>query len=220
MIDRIRSFGDSFTFGTDLSDCDGTGDSTKASQLTWPALVSKELGLEYVTNSMGGTGNLVLVFGAMCLPQKTDFVMINWTYVDRLDNMDDFTTILPGDDTEKSNYYYKHIHSQRSDIMNNLCYIYSTHQYLKSRNIPFMSTIMDRLVLETDREHSATYNMQEDIKKDLTWFPGEQTFLEWSRSNNYPESEGCHPLEEAHARAAEIMLPIVESKINTYITTT
>ena len=57
-------------------------------------------------------------------------------------------------------------------------------------------------------------NMQNDIREYFTWFPEGQTFLEWSRANDYPESDKWHPLEEAHANAAKIMLPAVEKTIN------
>jgi hypothetical protein len=36
-----------------------------------------------------------------------------------------------------------------------------------------------------------------------------QTFLVWSRAQGYPESDRWHPLEQAHAQAADYWLPWV-----------
>ena len=39
----------------------------------------------------------------------------------------------------------------------------------------------------------------------MTKFEG-QTFLDWSKHNNYPISNGLHPLEEAHRSASDYIL--------------
>jgi len=48
--------------------------------------------------------------------------------------------------------------------------------------------------------------LQDQIIPHLKSFDGE-TFLEWSRRNNYAESNSWHPLEQAHTAAANWWLP-------------
>jgi hypothetical protein len=68
---------------------------------------------------------------------------------------------------------------------------------------------MDHLLLDT-QWHCPSYvqSLQEKVQTHLKSFDG-QTFLEWSRTQGYPESDRWHPLEQAHASAAEHWLPQV-----------
>ncbi len=73
---------------------------------------------------------------------------------------------------------------------------------------------MDTLLFNTTYDRGGSIkNIQGLVQKDISWFPGNQTFLEWSRANGYPESKGWHPLEEAHQEAAKIWLPIYKRKL-------
>ena len=229
MIDKIQAFGDSFVYGTDLPDCRAPVEINEKivyspSNLTWQALAAKELGLEYGCRADGGFGNQFIASRIFQHAKKGSLVMVNWSWIDRFDYMTDENqarTLRPGEDTELERFYYKNLHSEMFDKFRNLVTIWASITWLRERNIPFIMTIMDQLLLD-DQWHvvPSMVDMQNEIRKYLTWFPENRTFLEWSRANGYPESEGWHPLEEAHAQAAEIMLPIIKSKINTYITTT
>jgi len=232
MIDKIISFGDSFMYGSDLADCDGTGfGNGKFSKLTWPALCAKELGLDYECYAQGAKGNQFISFQAIAQQFTNALVIINWSWIDRFDyfSMDSVPensfpvprlhTVLPGTATELSEFYYKNLHTEFGDLFRNSLFVHATHSYLKVQNIPFISSIMDTLLIDnTWKRDSAITNMQDLIRKDISWFPNNQTFLEWSRSNGYPESKGWHPLEQAHREAAKIWLPIYKEAINTYIT--
>jgi len=77
-------------------------------------------------------------------------------------------------------------------------------------------TYMDKLLVDNSE---GIENLRASVSKKLRTFPNDQTFLEWSRANGYPESEGWHPLEQAHEEAAKIWQPIYEKLINTHITT-
>ena len=229
MIDRIQAFGDSFVYGTDLPDCRapaviGGKIDYFPSNLTWQALVAKELGLEYGCRADGGFGNQFIASRIFQHARKGSLVMVNWSWIDRFDymtNENDARTLRPGEDTELGHFYYKNLHNEMFDKFRNLVTILASIAWLRERNIPFIMTIMDQLLLDDQwNVYEGMVDMQNEVRKYLTWFPDNQTFLEWSRANNYPESEGWHPLEEAHARAAEIMLPVAKQAINTYITTT
>lgn len=83
--------------------------------------------------------------------------------------------------------------------------------------MPYIMTYMDKLILDDSR---GIENLRTSIQAKLETFPNNQTFLEWSRANKYPESEGWHPLDEAHKKAAEYWLPIYQQAINTHTATT
>jgi hypothetical protein len=59
-----------------------------------------------------------------------------------------------------------------------------------------------------DREYNTTpaiLALQDYVEPYMTRFEG-KTFLDWSRSRGYPESVNWHPLEQAHAAGAELMV--------------
>jgi hypothetical protein len=226
MIDSIQTFGDSFIYGSDLSDC--LDNSSQPSQLTWPALVAKDLKLNYKCYSMGGVGNRYISDNIITNSQINSLIIINWTWLDRFDFYSSDTrrlrknvTIRPSNTDLRSKFFYKEIHSEEDDKFRSLSYIYATHSYLKSNNIPFISTYMDQqLFSHSDLESFGIIKLQDLIRKDLRTFPQNQTFLEWSRANEYSESNNWHPLELAHERAAKYWLPIYEKEISKHITTT
>ena len=77
---------------------------------------------------------------------------------------------------------------------------------LQERDFPFIMTYMDKLLF--DRKYNTTPTitaLQDYIEPHMTMFEGE-TFLNWSRSHGYPESAGWHPLEQAHAAGAEVII--------------
>jgi len=222
MIDKIISFGDSFLFGSDLSDSDNW---MKYSQLTWPALIAKKLNLEYDCRARGGSGNQSISKTILNFANCSSLVIINWSWIDRFDYDEDSlgwpTTIRPGSDDHISKFFYKELHTEEDDKFRSLSYIYTAHQYLRNQNIPFISTYMDQLLLDQKWNiSSGMIKLQDQVKKDLQTFPNNQTFLEWSRANNHPESDNWHPSEQAHQEAAKFWLPVYERTINTYITTT
>jgi len=223
MIDSIQTFGDSFLYGSDLSDClnNKIQDHTAYSRKTWPALIAKDLNLKYDCHARSGRGNQSIAVTIFQLAKQNSLNIINWTWIDRFDY--NFTqkywaeTILPGDQNEISKLYYKHIHRELDDKIRNQNIVYSVIQYLKTNNMPFIMTYMDNLLIDNTiigLEHIAS-----EIIDNLQTFSDNQTFLEWSRANNYPESQGWHPLEQAHKEAANHWQPIYEKEISKHITT-
>lgn len=219
MIDKIQTFGDSFLFGSDLSDRISKPDKHgKHSLLTWPALAAKKLKLDYDCWAEAGRGNQSIAFKVFRHASPKALNVINWTWIDRFDY--DFQwygwskTIRP-DDSELATFYYKNIHSEYDDKFRNLTIVYSVLSYLKNNNMPFIMTYMDHLMVD---DAEGISHMRDKIVDNLQTFPINQTFLEWSRGNGYPESANWHPLEQAHEEAAKIWQPIYEKAINTHIT--
>lgn len=219
MIDSIQTFGDSFLFGSDLSDSDN---KTVYSKLTWPALIAKNLRLEYRDFSIGGQGNTSIASRILHNANENSLNIINWTWIDRFDyNMENVwpATVRP-DGNNNSELFYKHFHTEFDDKLRSLMIIYSTISYLREYQIPFICTYMDKLLFDKEKYNlSIVSKLQNLIRKELRTFPNGQTFLEWSRANGYPESDLWHPLELAHEKAAEYWLSIYEKEISKHIKT-
>ena len=75
-------------------------------------------------------------------------------------------------------------------------------------------TYMDDLLFETvnPKWHppDAVAYLQQLVRSHLHDFAG-QNFLDWSRSNRFEVSAAWHPLEQAHAAAAELMAPKIDA---------
>lgn len=204
----LKSFGCSFTWGTELSDCLDTVTANGYSQKTWPALLANHLNIEYQCYARGGAGNLYIVDQLLtqaALQITPAFYVINWTWIDRFDYCNPFNnqwhSILPN--SESSEYYYKNLHSQYRDKLTALSHIKLVIDTLTQKNFPFIMTCLDDLVFETEWHTSpGILDIQNYIRPHITTFNG-SNFLKWSRQNNYEISEMWHPLEPAHQAAFE-----------------
>lgn len=214
----LKSFGCSFIFGTDLADHDRDLSVLTASDYTWPAHVSRHLGYDYKCYAWPGSGNLQILERMLNqLPQSSsdDLFVIGWSWIDRFDYYDKecflklkhwWSTVMPNDETHEAKAYYKYLHSEYCDKLTCLTYIKSAIDALDQQKIPFIMTYQDELLFDT-RWHTspAVQYLQNFVKPRMTMFDG-HTFLDWSREQQYPESETWHPLEEAHAAAAELII--------------
>lgn len=212
----LKSFGCSFIFGTDLADDGRNGRYATGSKLTWPALWAKDLGYEYQTYARSGSGNLQIL--ERILQQTVADVpavyVVGWTYIDRFDYISHdhekwpgtpWKTVLPMDQDESTECYYKNFYSQLKDKLCTLIYIKTAIDTLKQRNIPFVMTYVDNLIFETEwHSNAAIFELQNYIRPYMTLFD-QKTFLEFTRVNGYPISSAAHPLESAHRAAFELI---------------
>lgn len=200
---KLKSFGCSFVYGNELNDCNG-----QASNLTWPALIAKRLGLDYECYAQAGCGNLHIANNILNQVSVEPAVyVINWTWIDRFDYVnsanDSWISLLPNDTSENSNYYFKHIHSQFRDKLTTLMHMKMTLDTLQQCQQKFIMTLMDETVFETQWHTSGSVAfLQQKIEPYIKRFDG-LSFLDWSRRNGYPESNLWHPLETAHQAAAD-----------------
>lgn len=202
----VKSFGCSFIFGTDLPD----QTSSIPSKLTWPAVFSQQQGHHYRCYACGGIGNLAIANRVLeeVAQDVTALFIVGWTWIDRFDYIDgnqNWSTIRPGSESKLATTYYQELHSETQDKLTSLMTIRTVIDSLRERDFPFIMTYMDELLFDRTYNTTPTITaLQDYVEPYMTRFEG-KTFLDWSRSCGYPESTGWHPLEQAHAAAAEVM---------------
>jgi len=212
---EIKSFGCSFIFGTDLKDNpenvilhDPVG---RFSRLTWPALLAKKLGYDYNCYARPGSGNLQIAERTLneCSPDSKSFFIIDWTWIDRfdyiksLDPWQPWGTLVPNQNNNIADQYYRYLHTEYKDKLCSLIYIKNVIDTLMQNKIEFLMTYEDALLFDQKWHTSpAIITLQEYIKPYMMTFEG-KTFLDWSREKSFPESSGWHPLETAHRAATE-----------------
>ena len=230
----LKSFGCSFIYGSDLYD-ENSNIGFSSSYLTWPALISKKLGTTYNCYAQAGKGNLFIlerIIEQSVSSSNNDIFVIGWTWIDRFDyfncecdptvdptstiSNDYYTkwnTILPADNTLKSSFYYKNFHSEYQDKLKSLIYIKCAIDILLLKKIPFIMTNIDNLIFDTQWNTNDTIkDLQVSVAPYISTF-NNMTFLDWSIAQRYKISPTLHPLEEAHAAAAEFMLKQIQKTL-------
>lgn len=223
---KIKSFGCSFIYGSELHDELRDECCTEPSQFTWPALIAKKLDIEYQCFAIPGSGNLRIlekILNHAATEDRNVFYIIGWTWIERFDYTisdpdpkwrDSWQTICPVATDKTSKFYYKNIHSEFRDKLTSLTYLSLAINVLKEKNIPFLMTYQDPLTLDQQWNISAGGKfLQNQISQHLATFNG-CTFLDWARKNNFPVSRLWHPLEEAHAAAADYMFDRVQAQVD------
>jgi hypothetical protein len=208
----LKSFGCSFTYGSDLHDC--TDVPNEGSQHTWPALLAKSLKLEYECYAHTVIGNLQIYQNILDQVGLTDsdFFVINWTWLDRFDFIDPakehWETLRPNGTTATHQLYYRNFYNQYHTMLTNASYISSVIGILNQHNIKFIMTVLDETLFEDIDPNwqipRPTKILQNQIEPYITWFDN-QTFLDWSKQKEFPISETLHPLEDAHQAAFKLI---------------
>lgn len=212
----LKSFGCSFIFGTDLHDDGRNLQWPTPSQYTWPALIAKKRSWIYRCHARGGSGNTQILERVLTEAALNDpaFFVIGWTWIDRFDyttgDRNQWSTVMPIDTDEKARIYYRDLHSEFRDKFTSLCAIKTAIDTLKQKNLPFLMTYMDDLMFETKWNTSpAIADLQNYVRPYVTNFEG-RNFVEWSRAQGFEISPTMHPLESAHAAAAELIDPMIK----------
>ena len=217
---KIKSFGCSFIFGSDLKDCDYTPPWAKGSPSTWPSLLAQKLDAGYECHARPGSGNFQITERILNQLQtsKNDVFIVCWSWIDRFDHFKDakawqsWNTLLPGARDQLSQTYYKYLHTEYSDKLNTLIKIKLVIDILTQHNVRFLMTYIDRLMFDQQFNTSpAVTYLQSCILPYMTLFEG-QTFLEWSKQKGFAESATWHPLEEAHSAAADYMINVFDKQ--------
>ena len=211
----LRSFGCSFIFGTDLAD-DGRGRRyATPSQFTWPSLLAKHKRMDYQCHARPGSGNLQILqrlLDQIHNDNSSCFYVIGWSWIERFDynnrrtnnqNSNSWKTIMPIDSNSVATNYYRDLHSQYRDKLTSLIYIKSAIDTLQQCKIPFIMTHTDDLLFETQwHTDSSIEYLQDFVSPHIQKFEN-NTFPEWAKEKDFEISPTMHPLEAAHAAAAE-----------------
>lgn len=222
---KLKSFGCSFIYGTELADAGLNITIAAGSYLTWPALIAKQFGYKYFSYARPGSGNLQIMERVLnqAVDSEPTLYVIGWTWIDRFDYINPagskwpgtpWATITPSDDTELTKNYYQNLHSEYRDKLATLMAIKLTIDILKEKNHPFIMTYMDDLIFDTQWHTTpAVIELQNYIKPHMTQFDN-MSFLDWSQLHNFPIGVGQHPLEEAHEAAARYMMLTLNTDLN------
>lgn len=208
-MNKLHAFGDSFTFGSDLKDCDTSPGNRIYSKNTWTSLLAKQKSMDYVCHAYPGETNQTIVrkfFDNLHLINDNDLVVVNWTWINRWDfyNVENNKWEHLRPDTEDSIFfenYIKYFQSELWDKLETLKAINLVISVLKEKNIKFLITCIDKLAFDTNW-HCPRYikNLQDNVKKHILWFD-DMGFYDWAKQNKYKMSNKWHPLEEAHRDA-------------------
>jgi len=215
---KLKSFGCSFIFGSELADDGYVTNNGTPSQSTWPAHLAQYLGADYKCYANPGSGNLRIAESILTQASDVDSAVfvIGWTWIDRFDYVDtendQWKTVLPNDHSREGKFYYKILDSELRDKLVSLMYIKLVIDTLTEKKIPFIMTCMDNLLFE-QRWHAtpAINELQDQIRPYITTFDG-MNFLDWSRKNNYAVSTKWHPLETAHRAAGYYMIKVFDKQ--------
>lgn len=83
---KLIAGGDSFIYGSELRDCIDSQGREQVSHLTYPALIAKEAGLEYVCAARPGYSNAAIRRTVMDACEKyddIDLVIVSWSFAGR-----------------------------------------------------------------------------------------------------------------------------------------
>jgi hypothetical protein len=226
---NLKSFGCSFVYGSELSDevlwDKATRRKSKHSNLTWPAHLSRHLNYNYLCYARPGAGNLQIAERALThlATNEQALFVINWTFIDRFDYVDlnnpdnwpgsmQWSTLMPIDETDLANTYYKQLHSEIRDKLTTLMSVKLIVDTLKQKNFPFVMTYMDDLMFDKQWHTTpAITDIQDYIRPHMTQFDG-MTLQQWTKKNGYPITSIGHPLEEAHAAAGQLMIKVFDTQ--------
>lgn len=192
-MDRLVTFGCSYTYGHGLPDCitDHGGAGKIPSKFAWPHLLAKKLDKELYNAGIPGASNKLIMDTVINFPFKpTDTVVILWTYLSRhcilshkklepgtkldkevrvLPNGNLHTFIGTNDNLALSARYYRLLHNEEDQLIMTNHYISYVRLYLEKHNIPNLQTTINEL------DHPLIY--------DISWS---------DLANNYPSTPDGH----------------------------
>ena len=212
---KLKSFGCSFIFGTDLHDDSRLAPKATASNFTWPALLAQRHGWDYTCYARPGAGNLEIaerLLSQLCDTEPAVYV-IGWSWIDRFSytNTHDkwfgspWHTIMPIDTNDKAEIYYRDIHSEMRDKLTTLLNVRVAIDSLKQRGHRFIMTYMDDLMFDNRWNTTpAICDLQGYCLPHMTRFDN-KNLLDWSKQQGFEISATMHPLEAAHQAAFELI---------------
>lgn len=209
---KLWAFGDSYTFGHDLSDC--TTNTESPSNLTYAALLAQELNCEYKCLAMGYYANNAItrtIIENIDNINKKDIVLVMWTFPTRREFLlhDGLFTICKSEDHQFAKHYIKYANFDYNQIVKqSLCDIFIAQQLLKKRKYLFLSSVTDLNKTIINRERYGG-SLVKRINLDK-WLVLDQQlgFHEWSEMKLARKIKG-HPPDYAHKLLAEAIKIVI-----------
>lgn len=201
---KLKSFGCSLIFGTDLQDDGRNGPKATPSKYTWPALLAKHLHRDYYCYARPGAGNLHILNQLLSNIDNDDTVyVVGWTYPERFDYIESgqWTSLMPIENTQLARTYFANLQDNLSDQLTALSYIQTAISILGSRK--YIMICQDQSILISNGAPGVEQLVQA-VDPHIQTFNG-QSFINWSLDNKYPISATQHPLEAAHWAAFELI---------------
>jgi hypothetical protein len=222
MKSKIVSFGDSFVFGSELSN---NFDGSKS----WIGLCATQLDVEYQTLAVPGCGNEAIARQIYTYfsenPTDDCLAVINWTWPQRWDFYiseneawvtlgptcvpSKLESIISTSEANRIVDFYRDYpgNSTLWDRWRALQTIYSVQNYLNAEGITNIQCCIDYSIFD-QQYHVPSYIklLQSKTKPSIESFEG-MGFLKWSQAHGFKITEpGWHPLEDAHNAAAALWL--------------
>ena len=208
--------GDSIIFGSELDDEYGN-----YSQKTFPALLAKNLNLDYVCLATPGISNSGIARSVISFieNQKADIVVVCWTFANRQEfYIDNRFETLNGWVHNPDNKFNKKVEQFSKDYFNiassSYFEMYATlkeilllQNYLKVNDQRYIFTANSRFNLFDDKLLN-TYKSAIDWSQ-WAWFEG-SGFYDWAKLKKFSCGPEGHPLEQAHEEAFASLTQLVE----------
>lgn len=201
---KLKSFGCSLIFGTDLQDDGRNAPRATPSKYTWPALLAKHLKRDYYCYARPGAGNLQILNQLLSNQDNDDTVyVVGWTYSERFDYLErgQWNSLMPVENSQLARMYYANLQDNTRDQLCSLAYIQAALAALQNKK--FIMICQDQSILAGSGVPAVEQLLQK-VAPHIQTFNGEG-FVDWSQANNYPTSATQHPLEAAHWAAFELI---------------
>lgn len=219
---KLKSFGCSFVFGSELPDI--VLPSNKPSQLTWPALLSRKLDLDYECYAHPGSGNFFTATQILdqLASDEPALYVINWTWIDRFDfidlaNKEHWDTLRPGKGSHPhGDFYYRNLHSELRDKLSSLQQIKLTTNALLESNQPFIMCYMDELIFDQRWHTTPAMLKQQEFLRPLMQHWTEPNWCKWAAKAGHAITPSNHLLTSGHqAVYQEILARLLANSIPT-----
>ena len=183
-----------------------------ASQLTWPARLSRKFDMVYECYARPGRGNFFIANQVLDNLAKNEPALhvINWTWIDRHDfistdpNGDPWQTLMPGKRAHQhSDFYYRNLHSELRDKLHTLQLIKLVTMELLAAQQPFIMTYMDDLIWDQRWHTTPAMIKQQEFTKSLMLHWGikdhdPMNWSSWAVQQGHPVTAQNHLLESGH----------------------
>jgi hypothetical protein len=209
--------GCSFTLGSELQD-DNDG-LRKPSNYSWAAILAKKLNMDYYCVANPGISNQSIarqLFDSIIEKQTSNLaVAVMWTFTSRYEifsktqwkSVSNQTRLI---DNDIDKWYEICGDSEIYEIYTSLTSYLMIQELLERKKIPYLFTSADVCIWDRffyKNPDTSIKSLQKEINWNNWYWIGErkQGFFEWG--SKYPVGPYLHPLEQAHNKLVDDMLP-------------